>query len=192
MPDHLKPLLGECYPAYEIMRSHALKPLDDSVPRQVPLQSDAAVAATAREDWQPTCWQRPALHHAAGRVWPVAPMTQPGRAFLPHSAGLCPSRSHPLMACCSTRMAAEMPCKQQWLACVHSAAKNSAAQQATAARATTGLAHTPTRQTLAMQVHGAHCWVLSLDATGAVGFCLTCKPAARDGGAWLRGEEAAC
>ncbi|KAF8057631.1 branched-chain-amino-acid aminotransferase-like protein 1 [Scenedesmus sp. PABB004] len=34
LPDRLKPLLGECWPAYELLRRHALKPLPaDAVPR---------------------------------------------------------------------------------------------------------------------------------------------------------------
>lgn len=33
MPEHLKPLLGECYPSYELLRRHAICSLDTSVPR---------------------------------------------------------------------------------------------------------------------------------------------------------------
>jgi hypothetical protein len=37
LPDRLKPLLGECWPAYEMLRQHALRPMPaDSVPRCVP------------------------------------------------------------------------------------------------------------------------------------------------------------
>ncbi|KAF6259665.1 branched chain amino acid aminotransferase [Scenedesmus sp. NREL 46B-D3] len=36
LPDRLKPLLGECWPAYEMLRRHALRPLPaDSVPRHI-------------------------------------------------------------------------------------------------------------------------------------------------------------
>jgi hypothetical protein len=38
LPDRLKPLLGECWPAYEMLRQHALRPMPaDSVLRCVHL-----------------------------------------------------------------------------------------------------------------------------------------------------------
>lgn len=34
LPDKLKPLLGECWPAFELLRKHALRPLPaDQIPR---------------------------------------------------------------------------------------------------------------------------------------------------------------
>lgn len=34
LPDKLKPLLGECWPAFELLRKHALKPMQaDQIPR---------------------------------------------------------------------------------------------------------------------------------------------------------------
>jgi len=49
LPDRLKPLLAECWPCYEMIRSHALRPLPDAalIPRGVTRVSSSGAEAAA-------------------------------------------------------------------------------------------------------------------------------------------------
>lgn len=49
LPPHLRPLLAECWPMWELLRSHALGPLSGAVPRGVPLAALPGAHAAAAE-----------------------------------------------------------------------------------------------------------------------------------------------
>jgi len=53
-PDRLKPLLGECWPAYELLRQHALKPLPAvTVPRCV---RDVVITCVIMQSMSDVLW----------------------------------------------------------------------------------------------------------------------------------------